>query len=603
MPLWYTLSCTTESSGNALEMANLFFESDLFSAAEPDLMGDGNDINCASDPLFNGVGSNRQWNLIDKLNICPAWQVTTSCDETVVAVIDSGIELSHPDLIGNIHNISYDTESGTSPSKIVGLAPNHGTLCAGIIAAKSNAIGIAGVAPNSKLMSISNSMATTPNSRQKRADGISFAWQNGADIISNSWSWAGTGYQIIDDAISNAVTFGRNGLGCVVVFSVGTTETGGTYIVNYPGNNQLVIAAGAVDLGEDKYDSNYGNDIDVVAPGRNIWSTDLNGSYSLFGGSSTAAPHVAGLAALILSIKPGLNQAQVRNFIEGNTDKIQGAGLSYLYSYNKPNGSWNYYVGYGRINAQKAVAAVSSGLGNYSISGPDVLCNGQYSLYPSKPSWANVTWSASSGVAINSTSGIATVLENFAGQTSVTATLYGACPLFTASKQIWSGPPANFYPAGYSEECSSIPILFNAYSDPISDVNNFRWYLDGAYIAESPNNYIQLYAPIGGHRIELQASNGCGWSEYKEYQDFTIFNCAGFAVTPNPADSKITVKLGKLGTKKSLTLFRSDQVKMYQSDTLDDTFSINCTNIGDGNYILNITIDGKTSSEHIIIKH
>ena len=91
-------------------------------------------------------------------------------------------------------------------------------------------------------MSISNSLGSTPNSRQRRADGINFAVNNGASVISNSWGSA-IQYQIIDDAITNAFNNGRSGLGCIVVFSAGN-ENGA---VSYPANsNANIIVVGAM---------------------------------------------------------------------------------------------------------------------------------------------------------------------------------------------------------------------------------------------------------------------------------------------------------------------------------------------------------------------
>ena len=89
--------------------------------------------------------------------------------------MDQGFEMNHPDF-ANVHAQSFDTESGTSPAQVLG---DHGTACAGIIGANSNnSIGISGIAPDCQIMSISNSLAGIPNSRQRRADGINFAWQN-----------------------------------------------------------------------------------------------------------------------------------------------------------------------------------------------------------------------------------------------------------------------------------------------------------------------------------------------------------------------------------------------------------------------------------------
>lgn len=213
MPLWYTLGCTKHSKGNALEVANIFYETNLFAEAQPDLMS--NDVpQCVNDPLF----ASQQWNLYNTgqnngtygidVRLCGARFITDGSQSIIVAVIDQGIQLNHPDL--NVYSISYDSETGSSPSVVYG---THGTNCSGFISARTNNnTGIAAIAPTCPSMSISNRLASTPDSRQKRADAINFAWQNGASVLSNSWGSA-VQYTMINDAIVNALTNGRSGKG------------------------------------------------------------------------------------------------------------------------------------------------------------------------------------------------------------------------------------------------------------------------------------------------------------------------------------------------------------------------------------------------------
>ena len=122
--------------------------------------------------------------------------------------------MDHIDLVENVSSLSYDTETNTSPSILYG---NHATHCAGIAAAvRNNGIHVAGVAPDAKLVSISNSLHGTTNSRIRRADGINWAWRNGVDVISNSWG-SSTKHPAINQAIYNAFRYGREGKGCVIV--------------------------------------------------------------------------------------------------------------------------------------------------------------------------------------------------------------------------------------------------------------------------------------------------------------------------------------------------------------------------------------------------
>jgi subtilisin family serine protease len=239
-------------------------------------------------------------------------------------VIDDGIDKTHPD-IPNIYPLSFDAiTKGTSTIYLT-----HGTKCAGIIGAKANnKIGITGIAPDCPLMAISHDLYSSPNIHQELADGINFAWQNDASVITNSW---GHSYQLnsglIDNAISDALKYGRNRKGCVVIFSAGNNNTN----VHYPANsNPDIIAVGAIDTnGQRAYFSNYGNELDIVAPGANIATTTtlMPGYhiYDIFSGTSAAAPHIAGIAALMLSVNPGLTHKQVANIIEKTAKKIYSA--------------------------------------------------------------------------------------------------------------------------------------------------------------------------------------------------------------------------------------------------------------------------------------
>jgi serine protease len=173
------------------------------------------------------------------INICDAWDITTGSNNIIVAVLDHGIELEHPDL-GNIHPISFDSETYTSPSLLRG---PHGTACAGIIGAtKDNNIGIAGIVPDAPLMSVSNTLTFGINLIQSLADGINWSWENGASVISNSWGHNSLQDVLIDDAIDDALSFGRNGLGTVVVF---ITHNQNSQVV-YPANSHPdILTVGA----------------------------------------------------------------------------------------------------------------------------------------------------------------------------------------------------------------------------------------------------------------------------------------------------------------------------------------------------------------------
>lgn len=351
MPLWYTLMVTKKTTGNTMKIANQFFETGLFESSQPDFLSD--DIFCSNDAMFGSLwGLNNSSNSNHDINICQAWNLTQGAN-VKVAVLDQGIFKTHIDLFSNIHPLSYNTETNTNPSQLFG---DHGTHCAGTIAAiKDNNTQVVGVAPLSKLMDVSNSLAATPNSRMKRANGINWAWQNGADVISNSWGSA-VQYQVIDDAINNALQNGRNGKGTIIVFA-----TGNDYgAVAYPANsNPNILSIGAItSSGTRSSFSNYGNQLDVVAPGSAILSTIPNNQTLSKNGTSMATPHVAGVAALILSVNPSLTAQQVRNIIEQTAQKV--GGYSYTTTAGRPNGTWNNQMGYGLVDAYASVLMAQS---------------------------------------------------------------------------------------------------------------------------------------------------------------------------------------------------------------------------------------------------
>ena len=196
LPLWYILSVTSNTNKTPLEVANELMETNKFASVVPDLCSE-NILLCAEDPMFD-----LQWGLKNNtysdvdVSACAAWEYATGKD-VKIGILDTGFDMDHIDLADNVSTLSYDTETGSSPSKIYA---NHGTHCAGIAAAvRNNNIQIAGVAPDATVISISNIMRSTTNNHLKLADGFVWAYQNGVDVISNSWHYP-TKYEVIDEA-------------------------------------------------------------------------------------------------------------------------------------------------------------------------------------------------------------------------------------------------------------------------------------------------------------------------------------------------------------------------------------------------------------------
>ncbi len=422
LPLWYVLSCLY-SDKNALEMANYFYESGLFEFAEPDFLS-GKDESCSiNDPMFGS-----QWNLMNTgqygdeyigidINYDGVSQLIPDTTDIVVAVVDEGIQLDHPDLAANILGVGYDAETRSSPSVCYG---PHGTNCAGIIGAISNnGIGISGIF-NGQLMSISSKLKNDTLSYLKKAESIVYAVENGADVISNSWmSWARL--SAIDEAIKYALSHGRNGLGCVVVFASGNS---GYKEVLYPGDvsDSIIVVGGISPCGERKSPascdknknwsgSNFGDKLDVVAPCTSIYTTNLmtlsTSGYCSFSGTSAACPHVAAIAGLILSVNPNLTCKQVADIIETTAREV--GNYDYDIHPNRPNGRWHREMGYGLVDAYAAVlAAKTKYIQNHTYQSGSVIVENYpeiiagYDVTDNKP-YGNVILEAGSDVTYSAT--------------------------------------------------------------------------------------------------------------------------------------------------------------------------------------------------------
>ena len=407
---------SVNSNEDDLTIANAIQESGLVHYSHPNFVVNFQKLqDTISDPYFPNqfylhsigqiINDGHETTVDADINALAAWSITKGSPSIVIAVIDEGVTDNHPDLPSSRQlrlpnsNLSalYDGSSINGPSPFED--DNHGNACAGIIAASHNNEGIAGIAPNCVIMPIRVTFGYS--SLDDFVSALNFAIINGADIISNSWSVLTSEpnyFPAIVSEINNATYNGRNGKGCVVSFAAGNTAHrvyNGTGYVTFPANcsNELMITVGASDRNNEV--ANYspsGDKISVVAPshkayqdqisgeGFEIWTIDTPDSAGYnpnketgevlpsfginylsytgrFGGTSAACPQVSGTAALMLSINPNLSVYEIKNIIEKTAKKI---GITPYQMYgNHPNGTWNSNMGYGLLNAHKAVLSAA----------------------------------------------------------------------------------------------------------------------------------------------------------------------------------------------------------------------------------------------------
>ena len=305
-----------------------------------------------------------------------AWEITTGDPTIVAAVFDCGVDTSHPDLINNLV-AGYDfieNDPYPDPAPVLAAINAHGTMCAGLIAAQgNNSIGVTGVTWNCKVMPIRVGAVRADGSyyfTTSADSATAFRWAatQGADIFSNSWFGDPSPQPIMHSAlvdVTKAGGIGRNGRGCVLVSAAANTNSSVWYPARYP----EVIAVGATDHQDLRWGySNHGPELDITAPGGPFppgsggvgpWTTDIVGDpgghiynpvpgitdYAIFGGTSSSAPIVAGVAALILSVEPNLTNDEVRHFLERSAKDLGAPGR-------------DDYYGWGRVDARAALDMV-----------------------------------------------------------------------------------------------------------------------------------------------------------------------------------------------------------------------------------------------------
>lgn len=344
-----------------------------------------------------------------------AWDITRGARSVTIAITDDSFDLAHPDLQGPGKIVApRDLKNKDGLPTPTADFENHGTAVAGVAIAEETGTGIVGIAPGCSLMPIQTTGYLDDTSIEQMFD---WAIARGADVISCSWSPAAVYFPLsrrISQAINRAATKGRNGKGCVVLFSAGNAnrpvdgrveEKGWArnllkgvtaWLSGFAIHPDVITVSACTSLNQKSAYSNWGEHISVAAPsnnappnmslsqgtfdtgppirsrliGRTVLTSDRTGSkgysadnFTAFGGTSSACPLVAGVVGLMLSANPDLTAREVKQLLQNTTDKIVDKkpdpqlGKSYGTYDSKGHSLW---FGYGKVNAYKAVKAAQN---------------------------------------------------------------------------------------------------------------------------------------------------------------------------------------------------------------------------------------------------
>jgi len=296
-------------------------------AKDPSVKSVEEDKRIPLDGTPNDPSLTSQYHLF-KINAPSAWNTSTGRN-VIIAIIDSGVLSSHPDLVANMVP-GWNTFNNNNDTADVS---RHGTAVAGVAGAVgNNSLGIASVAYNTRIMPIRATDDTGYAYFSTVAKGLIWAADHGAKVANISIAGAAS-----SATVNNAAAYFKS-KGGVVVIAAGND---GKSLTLTTATNSIVVSATDADDVWQSY-SNYGDFVTVSAPGQGILTTNREGGYSSWSKTSFAAPQVAGLAALIMSINPALTPDEIQGIIQASAVDLGTPGK-------------DPYYGYGRINAEAAI--------------------------------------------------------------------------------------------------------------------------------------------------------------------------------------------------------------------------------------------------------
>ena len=293
-----------------------------------------------------------------------AWDVSRNSSGVIIGIVDSGSEITHQDLAGNIHYNTADPVNGIDDDgdgyvdnyagwdlcgasattmipdndpNVKSAAADHGVHVSGIASAVTdNGVGVASIASNAKLLIVKAGADDAPRSIYKGYEGIKYAADKGAHIINCSWGGVGGG-QFGQEMVNYAIS-----KGCLIVAAAGNS---GNDIPIYPAAFDGVLAVANLNANDSKASgSNYGTYVDISAPGQGIYNTIYGNTYGFKSGTSMSAPLVASAAALLKAKYPSYTGLQIGEVLRATADKIDDQNPTYLNQ-----------LGKGRLNVHQAL--------------------------------------------------------------------------------------------------------------------------------------------------------------------------------------------------------------------------------------------------------
>ncbi len=383
---------TSKSGMDAIDAVKALKRTGLFANVSPNLMHSVSDCS-VDDPRYN-----RQWHLQNDgsgvqgsgtigadIDAEMAWTITTGSTDINIVIVDSGIDTLHPELEGKLLPGFDAMGDGTNGYPTPNYdSDGHGTSCAGIAAANTNnTLGVAGVCQDCNVIPIRVfnyevilGEVQPWSETQFFLDCMGWQAQNDVDVSSNSWAvpdvllalYPGSD-TLVNAVIDQVVEQNRGGLGAPMLFSSGNDGITDT-IPLWPARYEKTIAVGATSMcdehktqtscdGESWWAGNWGEGLDVSAPGVRVATIDMLGTngfhnteyYNTFNGTSAACPNAAGTMALVLSEFPQMPEWMARKVLNKGCEKVGG----YDYSMWKEDGGWSPELGYGRINAYNSL--------------------------------------------------------------------------------------------------------------------------------------------------------------------------------------------------------------------------------------------------------